>query len=124
MQCTSTAMMNVLWNDEPTSDFKTSRGVRQGDPLSPYLFVLCMERLSHFIHRECEAKRWKPLWFRKKGPRVSHLFFADDLVLLMEASTQQADLLREVMRSFCEVSGHRINLDKSKVFVSGNLPSA
>lgn len=59
MACISTTSMSVLWNGEEGPIFSPSRGIRQGDPLSPYIFVLCMERLSHLIKAECEAKRWK-----------------------------------------------------------------
>lgn len=46
MECVTTPSMKVLWNGEPTTSFTPSRGIHQGDPLSPYLFVLCMERLN------------------------------------------------------------------------------
>ena len=49
MRCVSSSSLSVLWNGEHTSYFKPSRGIRQGDPLSPYLFVACMERLSQTI---------------------------------------------------------------------------
>ena len=49
MACITTNSMSILWNGDESSNFSPTRGVRQGDPLSPYIFVLCMERLSHFI---------------------------------------------------------------------------
>lgn len=52
MACISSSSMKVLWNGQPSESFQPSRGVRQGDPLSPYIFVLCMERLSQAIEAE------------------------------------------------------------------------
>ncbi|KAK5842070.1 hypothetical protein PVK06_004398 [Gossypium arboreum] len=50
MSTISTSTMQILWNGVPTENFQLARGVRQGCPLSPYLFVLCMEWLGHNLH--------------------------------------------------------------------------
>ena len=55
IECVTTARLSVLWNGEPTTQFKPSRGVRQGDPLSSYQFVLCLERLEHAIDEKFRA---------------------------------------------------------------------
>ena len=51
MDCITSASMQILWNGECTEEFIPSQGIRQGDHISPYIFVLCIERLSHGIHR-------------------------------------------------------------------------
>lgn len=66
-QCISSSNMRVLWNGEELESFLPTRGIRQGDPLSPYLFVLCMERLSHLISAAANEGRWKPFPFSKDG---------------------------------------------------------
>ena len=49
MQCVTSSSMKLLWNGTTTETFKPTHGIHQGDPLSPYLFVLCLERLAHAI---------------------------------------------------------------------------
>lgn len=78
MACVSTSDMRVLWNGEMTNSFNYSRGVRQGDHLSPYLFVICMERLSKLISVEVENKHWKPIRLSRKGP---DLIFSLQMIL-------------------------------------------
>lgn len=75
----------MLLNGEALEKFTLSRGIRQGDPLSLYLFVLCMKRLSHIISTAVENKFWKPIKVGKNGPCLSHLAFVDDLILFAEA---------------------------------------
>lgn len=85
--------------------FKPTRGLRQGDPLSPYLFVLCMEVLSHQIEGAVICKEWVAVKSSKKGPAVSHIFFADDLLLFGKTSFSQARMMEHVLASFCNISG-------------------
>ena len=83
MKCISSATFSVLVNGQPTRCFRPSRGLRQGDPLSPFLFVLCAEGLSTLIR---DAERKKLIHGAKIGRRVapiSHLFFADDSLLFI-----------------------------------------
>lgn len=60
-ECVSTGSLSLLWNGERTDSFAMTRGVRQGDPISPYLFVLCLERLGHIIDKAVSDGRWKPV---------------------------------------------------------------
>ncbi|CAL1380726.1 unnamed protein product [Linum trigynum] len=121
MTCVEKNKMRISWNGELTSTFRPSRGVRQGDPLSPFLFVLCMERLAHRIEQAVDEKRWKPISLAKNGPRLSHLFFADDLILFAEAEGGQIDVIRSCLQDFCSSSGQKVNLSKSAIYVSPNV---
>lgn len=89
--------MQVLRNGEKSECFRPERGIRQGDPLSPYLFVLCMDKLGHMIDKAVQSKSWCPLLPARDGPSISHLFFADDLILFAEASVHQANIILLVM---------------------------
>ncbi|KAA3482794.1 Retrovirus-related Pol polyprotein LINE-1 [Gossypium australe] len=120
MKCVETTSMQVLWNGEKTERFRPKWGLRQGDPLSPYLFVLIVERLSHLINQALFYKQWKPIKLSCNGPPLTHLFFADDLVLFAEASMEQVDIIKETMTKFCEASGQKVSLDKSVMMVSAN----
>ncbi|XP_061354895.1 uncharacterized protein LOC133299454 [Gastrolobium bilobum] len=61
MGCVTSPFLEVLWNGTRTPGFQSQRGIRQGDPLSPYLFVLCVEKLTHLIMDEVEMKNWLPI---------------------------------------------------------------
>ncbi|KAH9735403.1 putative ribonuclease H protein [Citrus sinensis] len=109
MNCITTARMNVLWEGECTDDFIPSRGIRQGDPISPYIFVLFIERLSHGICHAVNMGEWKPIRLARHGTPLTLFFFADDLLLLAEASCDQAKVLNTVLDVFCTSSGEKVN---------------
>lgn len=67
--------------------FKPNRGNRQEDPLSPYLFIMAMEYLSNQISNAINAKTWKPFKLKNQNFRVSHLFFADDVLLFAKVES-------------------------------------
>ena len=96
-------------------------GMKQGDSLSPYLFVLCMEKLSHMINEAIGVGRWKPIRASRTGPKLSHLMFVDDLILFSEASVEQAKVIAHVMQKFCNMSGQKVNVAKSSLFCSKNI---
>lgn len=104
MHCISSSTMSINWQGSNTPSFSPSRGIRQGDPLSPYLIVLCMERLSHCIQDSLDCSDWKPFSCNRGGPKISHLF-ADDLLLTGEASMQQMEVVKVVLDRFCSHSG-------------------
>ncbi|KAH9650382.1 hypothetical protein KPL70_026367 [Citrus sinensis] len=104
MECVTSASMSILWNGEATEAFIPGRGIRQGDPLSPYLFVLCIERLSHGITQAVMDGRWRPIRLAKYRTPLTHLFFADDLLLFTEASIDRAYVVQAVLDNYCRSS--------------------
>lgn len=79
--------ISIILNGKNLEWFSPSRGICQGNAISPYLFVLCMERLEHLIDEVVLDDKWTPIKLTLNGPPLSHLFFADDLSLFAEAST-------------------------------------
>ena len=101
MERITSATMKVLWNGEAFEEFVPPQGIRQGDPLSPYIFVLCVERLSHGINRAVTIGEWQLIRLTRRGTPLTHLFFADDLLLLVEANIEQAGVINMVLNTFC-----------------------
>ena len=95
-----------------------SRGLRPGDLLSPYLFVLCIERLGHYINYAVDKGIWKPIGLKRTGPKISHIFFADDLLIFVEAFLNQVQIVKNYLQVFCDCSGQKVNSDKTEVFFS------
>lgn len=112
--------MSVNWQGRVTSDFAPSHGLRQGNPMSPLLFVMALERLSHCIMDAVNDGSWIPLKFEHGGPSVSHLMFADDILLIIEASQNCAQKILDILHLFGTCSGQSVNKSKSCVFFSHN----
>ena len=85
MKCISTPSLNVLWNGNRIEEFNPSRGVRQGDPLSLFIFVLSIEKLSYIISDFVENNIWNPMRINRFGLLISHLMFVDDFFLFSDA---------------------------------------
>ena len=123
MECVISASVSILWNSEATEAFFPGRGIRQGDPLLLYLFVLCIEQLSYGIAQAVMDGRWKPIRLAKHGTPLTHLFFTDDLLLFAEASIDQAHVINAVLKNYCRSSEAKVNKIKTKVFFSKNVVS-
>lgn len=74
MECITNAQMNVVWEGETTEDFTPSRGIRQGDHISPNIFVLCIERVSHGIRRNKYGKLETSAPCTKRDPSYPFVF--------------------------------------------------
>ena len=122
MNCVTQASSTVLVNGCKTHAFPHSRGLRQGDPLSPYLFNICLEQLTNKINLATESKDWTPFWVGRKKIPISHLLFADDLLLFGRVDENTAFAVRDTLATFCNDSGQKINEQKSGLLFSPNTP--
>ncbi|RVX02717.1 LINE-1 reverse transcriptase-like [Vitis vinifera] len=122
--CISSAKFSVLVNGVPTGFFPSTKGLRQGDPLSPYLFVMGMEVLGILIRRAVEGGFLSGCSIREGGRtalNISHLFFADDTIIFCEANKEHLSHLSWVLFWFEAASGLKINLSKSEIIPVGEV---
>ncbi|GJX19405.1 RNA-directed DNA polymerase, eukaryota [Tanacetum coccineum] len=117
----SSAKASVLVNGSPTMEFPFHCGLKQGDPLSPYLFILIMESLNLSVSRAIDEGVFKGIQL-DRSISISHLFYADDAMFIGEWSDINLKGIINILQCFFLASGLRINIDKSKVLGVG-VPS-
>ncbi|KAJ0816203.1 putative RNA-directed DNA polymerase [Helianthus annuus] len=117
--CLVSAWGSILVNGSPTKQFKFKRGLRQGDPLSPFLFVIAMEIISLLMNRACQTGLFKGCNLPNNGPIISHLCYADDVIFIGEWSNQNILAINRLLRWLYLVSGLKVNRQKSKLFGIG-----
>jgi len=114
VSCVSTTFVSVLFNRGTLDSFQPSRGIRQGDPISPYLFLLCMEFLGAHITSMCEGRRWDKVRASRSGPSFSHVFFADDLMLFAKVDRRIAKPLSKFWIISATLLGRKLILRNQK----------
>jgi hypothetical protein len=97
ISCITTSSLSILVNGDRLEEFSPSRGIRQGDPLSPYIFILCMEYLAWLIQVEVDGGQWTGIKASRNGPVFTHLFFADDLILFAKATKKSCQAITRVI---------------------------
>ncbi|KAL6135235.1 hypothetical protein ACLB2K_067463 [Fragaria x ananassa] len=114
-------LLSILLNGQPTDIINPTRGIRQGDPLSSYLFILCAEGLSALISRAIENGIVRGLKMSPSAPVLHHLFFADDSFIFGSASEIECHNFRHLLNVYAAASGQKINYQKSSVVFSSNV---
>ncbi|KAL9686472.1 hypothetical protein QQ045_023932 [Rhodiola kirilowii] len=118
MACVSSAHFSVLINGSLEGYFKSNRGIRQGDPSSPYLFTLVMEVLSRILG---QCRQSNEFVFHPKCARISlsHLMFADDIIIFSKADLGSLMKIKEALSLFHSWSGLEVNGNKSAIYFGG-----
>lgn len=119
MQCISTAKMSVLVNGSPTKEFSLEKGLRQGDPLSPFLFNIAVQGLSCMLQRGCDLGLIEGVSIGQAGFHLSHLQFADDTLIFSSASLESMQNVKRILLCFELMSGLKVNFSKSSIFGVG-----
>lgn len=124
MMCVESVDYSVILNGEKIDPIIPGRGLRQGDPLSPYLFIICAEGLSSLIRQAEGSGTISGAKICKNAPIISHLLFADDYFLFFKAKSGQAQGMKNILEMYESASGQSINFQKSEVFYSRNVDDA
>ncbi|KAL0006060.1 hypothetical protein SO802_013621 [Lithocarpus litseifolius] len=120
MSCVTTSSFSILVNCKPYGMVHPSRGIRQGDPLSPYLFLLCAEGFTTLLDKAELEGRISGVSICRGAPRASNLLFADDSLLFCQATQNEGEAIMEIIQTYANASGQSINLEKSSVYFSAN----
>lgn len=102
MSCITQSSSAILVNGRATRKFNHTRGFRQGDPMSPYLFNICPDSLTQLINQATHEGEWTPFWVGKDKVQISHVMFADDLTLFGRVDENTAFAVKKVLNQFCE----------------------
>ena len=109
---------SILVNGEPKGEIFPSRGIRQGNPLSPYLFLLCSEGLNRMIQKVAREDIIRGFSLCKNGPKITHLFFADDSLLFCCARREDLQAIQHILTNYEHASSQKINREKTTLFFS------
>ncbi|WZY87924.1 hypothetical protein YC2023_044659 [Brassica napus] len=123
MTCVKTVSYSFLINGSPQGSVTPSRGIRQGDPLSPYLFILCTEVLSALCNKAQEKGTLPGIRVSRGSPPVNHLLFADDTMFFCKSNASSVATLKEIISTYEAASGQQINLQKSSITFSARTPA-
>ena len=105
MQCVTIVSYSIRINGVPRGNIFPSRGIRQGDPLSPYLFILCAEGLSSLIKFSVANGVLEGVTVCRGGPKLSHIFFANDSLIFYKVSLEECDALQQILKVYEDASG-------------------
>lgn len=124
MVCIRTVTYSIIVNGEPKGLITPSRGLRQDDPFSPFLFLLCTEGLHGLIKQAAAKGDITSFALCKRGPKLTHLFFADNSLLFCKATPMECGKVMDLLSIYEGASGQKVNREKTTIFFSKTVNEA
>ena len=124
MECITTVSYSILVNGEPQRMIVPTKGLRQGDPLSPYLFLFYAEGLNAIFRKAADDGHIHGFSICRRGLKLTHLFFVDDCLLFCRSTLVKCDKIKELLAAYEVASGQMVNKDKATLFFSRNTNDA
>lgn len=118
MECMKAGKVTVLINGQGSGFLTPTKGLRQGCPMSPYIFILAMEFLTKLFRLQQQNGHIMGLKIARSAPSLTHSMYADDLIIMGAARIQEVRRVQKVLTEFGEVSSLTVNPDKSKIWFS------
>ncbi|XP_074346544.1 uncharacterized protein LOC141685334 [Apium graveolens] len=120
MRLIQSVSYSFLYDGNVFGDVVPRRGLRQGDPISPYMYILCAEGLSSIIRRNEETGLLHGCTIARGAPAISHLLFADDCYFFFKAEGVEANVMKRILNRYENISGQMVNYSKSALTFSAN----
>nr|XP_020200447.1 uncharacterized protein LOC109786279 [Aegilops tauschii subsp. strangulata] len=122
--CISSPTFSVAINGQPSHKFRSSRGIRQGCPMCPYLFVIAINELSLALNEALATNNLQGISLGPNCPPIHSLLFADDPLVCGQATVQEATSMAQLIHHFCSISGQTPNWTKSAIMFSSHVSPA
>ena len=122
MECVTSVQYTLLVNGSKSKSFKPCKGLRQGDPLSPYLFLMCANVLSLYLQKAEHDKLINGVKVDRSGYTFTHLLFANDSLFFFKKDNKLVANLKKILDWYCKIFGQDINFGKSNLYCSPNMP--
>lgn len=112
-QCFAGDSLDILLNGSVVGSVKPKTGIRHGDPLSHFLFIIFMELLAHLLYKLKEERKIQGIKISRTSTTISHFLFDEDIMLFCRANKKNTSQIDGCLDRFCRWIGHSINLSKS-----------
>lgn len=109
MECVTSASYRLMINGKRFEVIKPGRGLKWGDPLSPYLFIFVSDVLSRLVTDVVAKKDISPLRMTRSYPALSHMFFVDDSLFFLEATERNIMRIKNIIEAYCRANGQAVN---------------